>query len=166
MEAVIIADVLRRAGLQVSIAAICKGSVQCSRDVTIVPDCCLEDLDSRELDAIVLPGGMGGTEAFMAHMPLLEILRAHVSAGKLTCAICAAPLALQAAGLVAGKRITCHPAVKDRVTNAEYTGRRVEKDGNILTSQGPGTAFEFALEIVALVKGPDSAENVRDGLVL
>lgn len=166
MEAVIIADTLRRARLAVDIISLSNQEVLCSRKVRLVADISLASSDLADYDVIVLPGGMGGTESFIHSDKLLAALQKHSSLGKLLCAICAAPLALQAAGLLKGIRVTCHPSVSESITDADYTGSRLERDGNILTSQGPGTAFEFALEIIRILEGTDCAQNVRAGLVL
>ncbi len=166
MEIVIIADVLRRADLDVDLVSILGEKVLCSRKVSLCADRTLDSAELSDYDVIILPGGMDGTQSFIRHEPLLGALQSHHSEGKLLCAICAAPLALDSAGILKGRAVTCHPSVSDRVTSANYTGKRVERDGNILTSQGPGTAFEFALEIIAELKGHDAAQSVRSGLVL
>lgn len=166
MEAVIITDTLRRADLDVALVGLKSRDVSCSRKVKIRADTTLSDTDLSSFDAIVLPGGMDGTHAFMANPHLIEAITMQASSGKLLCAICAAPLVLQAAGLTASKRVTCHPGVAAQLTTGELTRNRVERDGNIITSQGPGTAFEFALEIIKDLKGAETANLVRSGLVL
>jgi 4-methyl-5(b-hydroxyethyl)-thiazole monophosphate biosynthesis len=166
MEAVIIADILRRAQIDLSVISISSQRVTCSRKVSVLADAVMKDTDLSVFDIIILPGGMGGTKAFIAESRLLDAIRAHYAAGKLLCAICAAPLALQAAGILSGRKATCHPSVCRELSQAVYTGARVQKDGNLITSQGPGTAFEFALEIITILKGKASADAVAGGLVL
>ena len=165
MAAVIAIDILRRAGLRVEAVSLRKGPVRCSRDVLIVPDREWDAADLDSYDLILLPGGTGGMENLRADRRVLEALRNFAAAGKIVAAICAAPLVLQAAGLLEGRSATCHPGVAADL----QAGRREERvvvDGNIVTSQGPGTAMEFALKIIELVAGAEQAKSVAEGLVL
>jgi DJ-1 family protein len=166
MEAVIIVDTLRRAKLDVQAIGLSALEVTCSRDVVIHADNILSDIDVNSFDVLVLPGGAGGAQTMSDSPDVISVVKAFRAAGKLVCAICAGPLVLQAAGELTGKRFTCHPSVKDDFRESEYTGARLEMDDNILTSQGPGTAFEFALRIIDILKGAATAAIVRDGLVL
>ena len=77
-------------------------------------------------------------------------------------AICAAPIALKAHGIGIGKKLTSHPSVKDKFTPDQYTYSedRVVQDGQLITSRGPGTAFEFALKLVEVLVGPDSVAKI------
>jgi DJ-1 family protein len=167
MEAVIIIDTLRRSGLDVTVAAIGQcNTVTASRGVRLVADVGWDDIKPDVFDALVLPGGAGGTDVMIATPSLLEALRQFHTAGKLVAAICAAPLALQAAGIVGGRKMTCHPAVADSLVQPTHSGDRVVQDGNLITSQGPGTAFEFALCIVSALLGADAADAITPGLIL
>ena len=166
MEAVIIIDTLRRAKLTVQAIGISASLVTCSRGVRIQADDILSNVDIDSFDALIIPGGVGGTQAMTADQQVLSAVRDFRKSGKLVCAICAGPLVLEAAGELTGRSFTCHPAVKEDFQEGEHTGARVEQDDNILTSQGPGTAFEFALRIIEIQKGVEAASSVRDGLVL
>lgn len=79
-------------------------------------------------------------------------------------AICAAPYVLGGLGLLRGKRATCYPGFEKYLEGADVTGGRVERDGHIITGRGPGTASDFALELVEVLEGKEKAEDVRDGL--
>jgi putative intracellular protease/amidase len=81
-------------------------------------------------------------------------------------AICAAPRVLQAAGVLAGRTVTSHPSVRDELTVPTLSDERVVVDGRLVTSQGPGTAFEFALALLRNVEGTAVADRVAAGLVL
>lgn len=167
MEAVITVDVLRRAGIEVSTVGMNSRMVTCSRDVMINTDIVFDDLDDiMKYEALVLPGGLGGAERFMADPRVIDAIRQFHQADKLICAICAAPLVLEAAGILSGRTVTCHPSVADRLSSGRHESIPVKLDGNILTSQGPGTAFEFALKIIALLMKEPAALQVRKGLVL
>ena len=94
---------------------------------------------------------------------VLEVVRRGFGAGRLTAAVCAAPLVLARAGLVSGRTVTSHPSVQAELAEegAQVTARRVVRDGALLTSQGPGTAMEFALAVAADLVGEEAADGVR-----
>jgi 4-methyl-5(b-hydroxyethyl)-thiazole monophosphate biosynthesis len=166
MEAVIIVDVFRRAGWNAVLAATAGRTVEASRGVKIVADAGWDDVQLDSFDLLVLPGGNGGTESLRADSRVLDAIRAFEAAGKLVCAICAGPLVLQEAGVLAGRKATCHPGARSELTVPDISDERVVIDRGIVTSQAPGTAFEFALAIVRLVDGAEVAEKVAAGLVL
>lgn len=166
MEAVIVVDVLRRAGCEVVTAGLKTRPVTASRKVVLVADTLLADVAIDSLDALVLPGGAAGTEALRADQRVLSAAKAMAAGGKLVAAICAAPLVLLDAGLLEGRRFTSHPGVKDRFTGGTRIDSRVVEDGNIVTSQGAGTTFDFALALVTRLKGKPMAEAVAAAMVL
>lgn len=166
MEAVIVIDVLRRAGWEVVSAGLQDGVVTASRGVRLVPDTVLADLDMSVFDVLFLPGGGPGTKAMCADTRVLDAVSAFHDSGRIVAAICAAPLVLQEAGILDGVRATCHPAVEEQLVVTTRQTDRVVKDGNIFTSQGPGTAIEFALALVAARSGDDAVRKVIPGLVL
>lgn len=161
IEAVCIIDVLRRAGAEVTVAAVDNLEVTAARGVRLVADCRLADCAAERFDLIALPGGLPGAEHLRDCAILTALLRDQAQQNRLYAAICAAPaVVLQHHGLLAGRRATCHPALADRLDPAADPGARVVVDGNCVTSQGPGTALEFALELVARLFGPERAETV------
>ena len=166
MEAVILIDVLRRAGWEVVAAGLASGPVTGSRGVRLVADADWAEVEPTAFDVLVLPGGGPGTERLRADRRVLDALRAHHAAGRIVAAICAAPLVLQAAGLLDGKEATCHPGVADALTRARHVDRPVVWTGHIATSQGPGTAFAFALALVERIDGPDAARRIAREMVL
>lgn len=165
MEAVIAVDLLRRAGCEVCIATLDGDTVTASRGVRLVPDVAWDTVEPLRFDALVLPGGAGGTRRFCAHTGLLNALRTLYAAGRWVAAVCAAPLALQAAGILAGRRATCHPDVASRLTSASWEDSAVVVDGNLITSQGAGTSIEFGLAIVERLCGRDAADRVATEIV-
>ncbi len=156
IEAVVPADVLRRLGFDLSLAG--EGDLaEGSHGVRIKTDCRLDDLDADKLDCIILPGGMPGSVNLMKNAKVLKLVRDMDAAGKMVAAICAAPIALAAAGVIKGLKITAHPSVKDQLRDAAYTGAMTEHDRNIVTGKGPGASFEFACRVAfALGKGDKS----------
>ena len=168
IEAVTIIDVLRRAELDVTVAGLgSAGPILGSRGIRIQPDLALDELDLAVFDVIVLPGGLGCTEALMGDEMLLASLRAHHGAGKLTAAICAAPRVLAEAGVIDGVPVTSHPSVRGKLGKAEVRDApRVIHSGNVMTSQGAGTAMEFALALVEELCGADKASELATAMVV
>lgn len=147
-----------------------KEPVQCSRDVFICPDASLEDARKEgPYDVVVLPGGNLGAQNLSESAAVKDILKDQESRKGLIAAICAGPTALLAHGIGYGSKVTTHPLAKDKMMNGahySYSESRVEKDGNILTSRGPGTSFEFGLAIVETLLGKEVAEQVKAPLIL
>lgn len=167
MELTIVVDVLRRAGVKVTVAGLSGSSpVTCSRGVRILPDVALGDV-AGSFDAVVLPGGARGAEN-LASSPLVgRHLKAQWQRGRVVAAICAAPLALARHEIGLGETITCHPTAGSSL--ADYyvlSTDRVVESGALITSQGPGTSFEFALALVRRLRGPEVERQVAGPLIL
>lgn len=162
MEAVISIDVLRRGGIDVTVAGVeGRDPVRCSRGVVITPDVALEDVED-EFDVLVLPGGTEGARQLSQSDRVGELLRAQEASGGWVAAICAAPIALQAHDVFKGRRMTSHPSVRSMLESwSEYSEHPVEADGNLITSRGPGTAFPFALRIVGALTNAERMVEVR-----
>ncbi|XP_059615975.1 protein dj-1beta-like [Phlebotomus argentipes] len=169
MEFVIAADVLRRAEVKVTVAGLgSAGPIKCSRDVVAVPDVSLADVAGQEFDAVVLPGGLGGAKALSESAEVGKVLKRHEESNKLIAAICAGPTALVAHKIGVGKSITSYPSVKDKVTeDYKYVDDKTcVQDGQLITSRGPGTAFEWALKIAENLAGPEKTQAVKKGMLL
>ncbi len=168
MEAVVVIDVLRRAGIAVTTAATGDTrSVTASRGVVLVAESLWPDVDPDAFDALVLPGGGPGTARLKADPRVLDAVRAFHAQGKTIGAICAAPTVLAAAGILEGRAVTCYPGCEKGLAGTRYTAREpVVADGNVITSQGPGTSFEFALALVERLAGASTAAQVKAGLCL
>lgn len=167
IEAVTIVDVLRRAGLEVVVAGLGGTSVRGSHGITVEADTRLADVDAAGFDMLVLPGGMPGTTHLMEDERVLAAVRTLHGAGRHTAAICAAPMVLAAAGVVSGVPVTSHPSVRDRLGDADVRDEpRVVRSGRVLTSQGAGTAMEFALELVAELCGRAKADELGAAMIV
>ncbi len=166
LEAVTVIDVLRRGGIDVTSAALGDAlPVKGSRGVTLLADTVLDSLDLESFDAIVLPGGGKGTENLLADSRVTEAVQTFDQAGKYVAAICAAPTVLAAAGILKeGRKATCYPSCAEELGSA-YDNAPVIADGNVITSQGPGTAMLFALVLVQHLAGEEAARRVADGLL-
>eukprot|EP00890_Picochlorum_soloecismus_P000185 jgi/Picsp_1/1167/NSC_04648-R1_dj-1 family protein len=167
MEAVIVIDVLRRAGADVIVASTGPGTeVKCSRGVKIVADKLIQDC-SEDYDLVVLPGGMPGAENLRDSEPLVAILKSQKVQSKPLAAICASPaVVFEPQGLLDGLKATSHPAFSDKLTNQDAVLERVVADGSMITSRGPGTAFEFALALVKMLYGDKKMHDVANPMVM
>ncbi|XP_022122413.2 protein dj-1beta isoform X1 [Pieris rapae] len=171
METVITVDMLRRAGVSVTMAGLDGNSpVLCSRQVTLVPDKSLADAlaEKPQYDAVILPGGLEGSDRLSKSDVVGTLLKEHEGSGKIIAAICAAPTAFVAHGVGKGKKITSYPTTKDKITS-DYTyieGERVVIDGNFVTSRGPGTAYWFGLSLIELLTGKEKAAQVEKGMII
>jgi 4-methyl-5(b-hydroxyethyl)-thiazole monophosphate biosynthesis len=167
MEAVIITDTLRRAKLNVVMVSISDSlMVTGSRGVMLQADDVWGNHKFDSTDAILIPGGAPGAAALSEFVPLLEQLQVFDRTGKLIGAICAGPLVLQSAGILENRKVTCHPAVAQALTMPHHVNDRVVEDRNLITSQAPGTAFEFALAVITRIEGSESWAAVGAGLIL
>lgn len=167
LEAVTIIDVLRRAEIEVTVASVKEMQVTCSRKTKIVADALLADCLDASFDMIVLPGGIPGAENLRDSQALKELLIRQKSFGKYYAAICASPaLVFQTHGLLQEKKATCYPAFVEQLEDASAFGARVVVDGNCVTSQGPGTALDFSLKLVALLAGQETADAVASAMLV
>ncbi len=166
LEAVTIVDILRRADVAVITASLADGPVRASRGMVLVADRTLDDVLQESFDMIVLPGGMPGSEHLRQDARIQALLRRMAAAGAYTAAICAAPMALHAAGLLEGRRATAFPGVLEGLSGShQVVDAGVAVDGRVVTSRGPGTAMDFALTLVELLAGKARRNQVEAGLV-
>jgi 4-methyl-5(b-hydroxyethyl)-thiazole monophosphate biosynthesis len=165
LEAVAVIDILRRAGLDVVSAGTISGPIISARNVAILPDKLLDEVTEEAFDLIVLPGGLDGTENLAKDQRVIKMLQKQLGSGRAIGAICAAPTVLDRYDLAQGKTITCHPTCRDAIQKARFSEDRVVRDGLLVTSQGPGTAIEFALNLVELLMGKDKMLDVNIGVL-
>ncbi len=164
IEAVTIIDVLRRAGIAVTAAALKKNPVTGSHAIAITADKNIDDIKASDFDCIVLPGGMPGSNNLKEDPRVIALLRDFSGAGKITAALCAAPLVLGHAGVLRGKRATCYPGFEDQMTGATPLSDPVVRDGAVITGRGPGCAIPFALELVTALAGTDTAQSLKENM--
>ncbi|KAK3424467.1 hypothetical protein EUGRSUZ_F01221 [Eucalyptus grandis] len=164
MEAVIIIDVLRRSKANVVIASVeDKVEIEASRKVKLVADMLLDEASKLSYDLIVLPGGLGGAQAFAKCDKLVNLLKKQKESNRPYGAICASPaLVLEPHGLL---KATAFPALCNKLSDASEAENRVVVDGNLITSRGPGTTMEFALAIVEKFFGRKKALDLAKALV-
>ncbi|RMD52019.1 MAG: DJ-1/PfpI family protein [Nitrospirae bacterium] len=167
LEAVTIIDVLRRAEIDVTVAGLKEGAVKSARGIRIIPDTTLDEVKDKDFDMVVLPGGQPGTDNLAADERVKELIRKMYSKGKYTAAICAAPYVLSEAGVLKEKAATSYPTFQEKLKAKEVVpSEKVVIDGNVVTSQGPGTALNFALKLVELFKGKEKAQEISKAMLV
>jgi 4-methyl-5(b-hydroxyethyl)-thiazole monophosphate biosynthesis len=163
LEAVTVIDLLRRAGIEVVSAALDDGPVKASRGTVFIADTSLDQALTRDFDMVVLPGGLPGADYLNDDARIQTLLQTMARQGKYTAAICAAPKVLATAGLLEGKRATCFPGVLEnlKLPATELESSAVVKDGKVITSRGPGTAMDFALQLIEVLEGKTKRDAVE-----
>lgn len=166
LEAVTIIDLLRRAGIEVVTAALSEGPIIASRGTTLIADALLDEVLEKPFDMIVLPGGLPGADHLNADTRIQQLLKSMASQSKYTAAICAAPKVLASSGLLEGKRATAYPGTLESLDLPQTTieAAAVVKDNKVITSRGPGTAMDFALELIESLQGKASRDQVEAAL--
>lgn len=165
IEALAIVDILRRAGVEVIMAGTVDNPIEGRNKIKVLADTSLDSVKGQDFDMIVLPGGAMGTENLKKDPRIKEIVEILYKKGRLITAICAAPTVLSAIGVTAGKTVTSHPTVRAVLQKEKISDNRVVVDGNIITSQGPGTAIEFAFKLVEVLLGKEKVAEVNKGVL-
>ncbi len=167
MEVVITVDMLRRAGISVFLAEVGESKlVTTSRGVRLAPDGVWDPAEAMRFDALVIPGGIGGTQTMRQDESVKQAVREFMSTGKFVASLCAGPTVLQDAGVLAGKTYTSHPNHREELTAGTWVDLPVVRDDNLITSQAPGTAFAFALALIEVLDTPEMALKVAAGMRL
>lgn len=162
-EALVPADLLRRAGAEVVLAGVTGAVVTGAHGIAVVSDLAVEQVEPEGMELLVVPGGLPGVENIAASAAATELVKhAAKTQGCLLAAICAAPsIVLGPLGLLEGRRAVCYPGMEDGMTGAlAQKGQSVVVDGELITGEGPGAAFDFGLKLVEALKGADAANKV------
>lgn len=167
LEAVTIIDLLRRATIEVVVAGLDAQPITASRGLVILADITLDEVLDQPFDMLVLPGGMPGADHLDQDPRIHPLLQRIAQEGGFIAAICAAPKVLANAGLLNGRQATSYPGVLDKMDlpQVDVDLRAVIRDDRVITSRGPGTAMDFALELVAALAGEAVRDEVEAGLV-
>ena len=155
-------DILRRAGVEVTIAAMKELIVTSKEGIKIGGDALLADLNPADYDCLMIPGGPAVME-LMEDGRAGQLAKDFTEAGKTVAAICAAPLILDQVGLLEGKKFTCYESCKEQLTAA--LNERVVIDGELITSCGPGTALDFGFAVAQHLTGKAKATEIIEEMM-
>ena len=164
-ELVVPTDILRRGGVDVKLVGVTSEEAASTRGVKIKTDISLDDLIIYDMDMLVIPGGQPGVDNLWADERVKRLISQASAANKLIGAICAAPMLLGRLGLLEGKKATCYPGCEGDLRGAVISENEdTVKDGNFITSKGPGTAISFGFTLLDAVKDRETALSVAAGM--
>lgn len=164
-EALVPADLLRRAGVEVALTALKGQVVTGGHGITVEADLSIDQIEPDTIELIFLPGGLGGVEAISSCPRALSLIRQLHEQGRYIAAICAAPTVLAALGLLEGRKAVCYPGMENQLTGAVLQkGVPVVADGPFITGEAAGSAFSFGLKLVELLRGAAVSEQVRKSI--
>ncbi len=165
IEALAPVDFLRRAGITVKTASLKGKSAVGAHNIEVTADINIDDVSlDEDVDAVILPGGMPGSQNLFDDKRVHRAIDFAVDNNKLVCAICAAPFILGRKGLLKGKNATCFPGFQEELLGATVINQGVVKDGNIITAQGAGVAWEFGEKIASVLVGSEISQKILLGL--
>ncbi len=162
VEALAPLDLLRRAGSEVKTVGVTGEYITGAHDITVKADIALSDVELKNIDALILPGGLGGTNNMDASSDVKRIVQYAADNKKIICAICAAPSILGKMGLLEGKDATCYPGFEDSFKGGNYIKKSVVKCDNFITADGMGSAYKFGFEIISELFDEKMAEKIKE----
>ena len=168
IEALSVVDILRRAGIEVDLAAVGDNvQVTSSHNVPVIADKLIIACAEERYDLIVLPGGIPGAENLKKSETLAALLKKQNSEDRLYGAICASPaVVLEPLGLLEGKKATCHPLFIDKLPSQDHAEKNVIFDKNCVTSRGAGRSIEFGLELLGILLGDEKKQEVATQMAI
>lgn len=167
IEALGTLDILRRGGIRISTVSITGDhKVIGAHNIPVEADFLFEEADFGQADALILPGGIPGSNHLNTCTRLKDLIMEVWKKEKLICAVCAAPMVLGSLGLLKGKKATCFPYFEPTMVGAIATDNGVEQDGTIITAKGPGFVFEFGLCILKNLRDEEVAREVASALLV
>jgi 4-methyl-5(b-hydroxyethyl)-thiazole monophosphate biosynthesis len=166
IEAVTVIDVLRRAEVYVELVAASAQNVQGAHGLDFYASMGVEEALENQWDAVICPGGLPGSHNLQSTPLVLQLLRTQKARGGIIAAICAAPIVLAEAKVLAGVRVTCYPGFEDQLGKVSYCEDDVVDDNDVITSRGVGTALKFALKLVERICSPEKAKELAEQMLV
>ena len=164
IEALAAIDILRRGDVNVkSVSLTGSKSVTGGHGISVGADCLFEEANFSDAAMLIIPGG---TVRFNEHDGLKREVLAFAESGKPVAAICAAPMVFGGLGLLRGRKATCYPGYEKYLDGAQFVDSPVVTDGNITTGRAAGLAFDFALALLAQLKGRATADEVAQKMLI
>jgi len=166
IEAISIIDICRRAEIEVTVAALENITTTGAQNIKVTADCMIENINESDFDMIVLPGGLPNAFTLAENAKVQSLLKQFKQSDKNIGAICAAPYALHKADVL-NENYTCYPSFEQKIRLDGYQNDKssIITDKKVITSRGPGTAMDFALEIVSILKDKETSQNIRKGVL-
>ncbi|MDD4510374.1 MAG: DJ-1/PfpI family protein [Oscillospiraceae bacterium] len=163
IEAVTPADLLRRAGVETVLVGVDGKTVTGAHGIQVGADILVPDINLEELEMLVLPGGKGGVDSIRANRDALDLIREVHARGRYLAAICAAPLILAEQGFLDRRNATCFPGLEEEMgSTVTATDASLVIDGRMITGRAPGTAIEFGLALVRMLRGVEASKRVQE----
>lgn len=161
-EALVPADLMRRAGAEVKLVGVTGQAVAGAHGISVNSDISLDQVEQDGMEMLVIPGGLPGVTNVAASAKAMELVKAAAESDCYLAAICAAPsIVLGPVGILNGRKATCYPGMEAGMTGAQaQKGQSVVVDGDIITGEGPGAAFDFGLKLVEVLKGTETMQQV------
>ena len=161
-EALVPADLLKRAGADVRLVSIDGlDMVTGSHQFRIGADCSIDQVNREQLSCVILPGGKHGTSLLDCNVRVHSLIQSAVARGIYIAAICAAPSVLGHMGLLDGRRFTCYPGFETEIPNGIHSENRVERDDIFITAEGMGVSDEFGFTLIRLLFGEEKEMEIR-----
>ena len=165
MEALVPADLLRRAGVEAALAALEGELVPGGHGITVKADLALDQVDLDRAEMIVLPGGGTGVKNLATEPAVERLVRQAADQNIWVAAICAAPTLLGRWGLLEGRKAICYPGLEEQLTGAQVQTAPGEiKDGKIITGRAAGSAFYFGAELIEALLDRAAADKVLEAI--
>ena len=165
VEALTPCDLLRRAGLEVALVGVNGIEIVGSHKIVVRADLPLDAVHVESMDMVVLPGGLKGVQSILDCRAALELIRRSWEAGKYVCAICAAPTILAKLGILADAPAVCYPGKEPEMGNAQICDANVVRHGRLITARAAGASVDFALTLIAALKGSEEARRIAKQIV-
>ena len=167
MEALVPADLLRRAEIDVALVSLEGEFVPGGHNITVKADMQLSQVCLDDMQMLMLPGGGVGVANLGQDERVEALVKQAYAQDKNLCAICAAPSLLSKWGVLEGKKAVCYPTWNDRIPGAVYQpGEKLAQDGSVVTGQAAGASFEFGLKLIEVLSGAETAARIRKEIYL
>lgn len=164
-EALVPADLMRRAGIEVALVGVNGKRVVSGQGVAVEADITMDAVEFDKLELLMLPGGLGGVDAIAKSIPAIALIQKAATAGRWVTAICAAPTILAHQGLLDRRNAIVYPGMEEDMYSAIVNvGKKIVRDGRFITAQAAGSSFDFGLKLIEVLRGEDAAEQVRAGV--
>lgn len=162
-EAVVPADLLRQADVEVALVALSGSAVTGSHNITIQTDRTVEEVDLDQAEMLVFPGGGTGVEHLWNDDRVSALIQEAARRGLWLAALCAAPVLLARWGLLNGHKAVSYPTRQNQLDGAEVMPEaRAVIDGTLITGHACGSSFDFGLKLVEALRGKEAAQAIND----